>query len=99
LVAQAEAGEITSSAKNAWEKLLRKEVRTQVVSKGLRIDGRQTDEIRPIWSETGISPRAHGSVVFTRGETQSFVTATLGVGRDSQRIDNPGVSEERTWRG
>ena len=93
----AEVAEITGSAKEAWEKLLRKEVRTQVVSEGLRIDGRQTDEIRHIWSETGISPRAHGSVVFTRGETQSFVTATLGVGRDSQRIDNPGVSEERTW--
>ena len=92
-----EAANITGEAKNAWEKLLRKEMRTKVATEGIRIDGRQTHDIRPIWIETGVADRAHGSVVFTRGETQGFVTATLGVDRDAQRIDNPGASEERRW--
>ena len=92
-----DASSITGEAKNAWEKLLRKEMRTKVATEGIRIDGRQTHDIRPIWIETGVADRAHGSVVFTRGETQGFVTATLGVDRDAQRIDNPGASEERRW--
>ena len=65
-------------------------MRTKVATEGIRIDGRQTHDIRHIWIETGVAARAHGSVVFTRGETQGFVTATLGVDRDAQRIDNPG---------
>ena len=53
-----------------------------------RIDGRQLDEVRPIWSEVDYLPSAHGSAVFTRGETQSLTTVTLGTKLDEQMIDN-----------
>jgi len=62
-------------------------MRHQVVDEGVRSDGRKTDEIRPITCEVGLLPRAHGSGLFTRGETQGLVTCTLGVGRDAQRVD------------
>jgi polyribonucleotide nucleotidyltransferase len=62
-------------------------MRAQVVHEGMRSDGRKTDEIRPITCEVGLLPRAHGSGLFTRGETQGLVTCTLGVGRDAQRVD------------
>ena len=50
-------------------------MRKSVAETGIRLDGRRTDEIRDIWVETGVAPRAHGSAVFTRGETQGFVTS------------------------
>ena len=53
----------------------------------MRLDGRKFDEIRPIWSEVGVLPRAHGSAVFTRGETQALVTVTLGTSDDQQKIE------------
>ena len=56
-----EAAAITGEAKGAWEKLIRKVMRSTVISEGKRIDGRATDEIRDIWCELGIAPRAHGS--------------------------------------
>ena len=62
-------------------------LRGDVVKTGVRIDGRKTDEIRDIVSQTGILPRTHGSALFTRGETQGLVVATLGTGDDEQRID------------
>ena len=62
-------------------------LRGDVVKTGVRIDGRKTDEIRDIVSETGILPRTHGSALFTRGETQGLVVTTLGTGDDEQRID------------
>ncbi len=93
-----EVARITDEAKASWEKLARHVMRTAVIEKGMRIDGRATDEIRDIWSEISVAPRAHGSAVFTRGETQAFVTATLGVERDAQRIDYAGTqSEFRRW--
>jgi polyribonucleotide nucleotidyltransferase len=94
----ADADDITTTAKAAWEKLTRKQMRHVVIEEGRRIDGRATDEIRDIWCEVSVSPRAHGSAVFTRGETQTFVTAALGVERDAQRIDYAGETEEfRRW--
>ncbi|MFG6604227.1 MULTISPECIES: polyribonucleotide nucleotidyltransferase [unclassified Sulfitobacter] len=62
-------------------------LRGDVVKTGKRIDGRRTDEIRDIVAETGILPRTHGSALFTRGETQGLVVATLGTGDDEQFID------------
>ncbi|MFN5998252.1 MAG: polyribonucleotide nucleotidyltransferase [Paracoccaceae bacterium] len=62
-------------------------LRGDVVKKGTRIDGRDTKTVRPITCETGILPRAHGSALFTRGETQGLVVTTLGTGEDEQIID------------
>ncbi len=63
-------------------------VRQMVARDKIRIDGRKMDEIRPITCEVGVLPRAHGSALFTRGETQALVTTTLGTASDEQRIDN-----------
>ncbi|MDI2112896.1 polyribonucleotide nucleotidyltransferase [Commensalibacter nepenthis] len=62
-------------------------VRTSVLKTGIRIDGRDLTTVRPIISEVGILPRAHGSALFTRGETQALVVATLGTAQDEQIID------------
>ncbi|MEO8835871.1 MAG: polyribonucleotide nucleotidyltransferase, partial [Caldimonas sp.] len=62
-------------------------VRSQILSGEPRIDGRDTRTVRPIEIRTGLLPRAHGSALFTRGETQALVAVTLGTDRDSQRID------------
>ena len=63
-------------------------VRGSILKTGKRIDGRETNEVRDIVSEVGILPRTHGSALFTRGETQAFVVATLGTGDDEQFIDS-----------
>jgi polyribonucleotide nucleotidyltransferase len=62
-------------------------VRSTILDTGLRIDGRDTKTVRPIVAEAGVLPRTHGSAVFTRGETQALVVATLGTGEDEQWID------------
>ena len=62
-------------------------VRNAILDTGIRIDGRDTRTVRPIIAEVGILPRAHGSSLFTRGETQAFCVATLGTGSDEQIID------------
>ncbi len=62
-------------------------VRNLLLDEGIRLDGRKTTEIRPIWSEIGYLPAAHGSSVFTRGETQSLTSVTLGAKDDEQMID------------
>jgi polyribonucleotide nucleotidyltransferase len=62
-------------------------VRTAVLDTGKRIDGRDTKTVRPIVAEVGVLPRAHGSALFTRGETQALVVVTLGTGQDEQIID------------
>lgn len=75
----------------AFEEVIRLELRRLVLEEGRRADGRGTRDIRPIWIETDVLPRAHGSAVFTRGETQVLGVATLGTGRDEQIIDDLGV--------
>lgn len=62
-------------------------IRNLVLDEGKRLDGRSTTQIRPIWSEIGYLPSAHGSAVFTRGETQALTTVTLGAKDDEQMID------------
>ena len=64
-------------------------MRRMILDKGIRLDGRATDEIRPIWGETDYLPGSHGSAIFTRGETQSLTSVTLGTKMDIKKIDNP----------
>jgi len=66
----------------------KKAARNLVLDENVRLDGRNMDQIRPIWSEVSYLPTAHGSAVFTRGETQSLTTVTLGTKLDEQMIDN-----------
>ncbi|MDD5241539.1 MAG: polyribonucleotide nucleotidyltransferase [Sulfuricella sp.] len=74
--------------KGIFESLEAKIVRSQILDGEPRIDGRDTRSVRPITIRTGVLPRAHGSALFTRGETQALVVATLGTGRDEQIIDS-----------
>ena len=73
--------------RGAISKLEKKLVRGRIIAGEKRIDGRDTTTVRPISVRTGVLPRTHGSVVFTRGETQALVVTTLGTGRDAQIID------------
>ena len=73
--------------KDEFFKLEAKTVRSQILNGEPRIDGRDTRTVRPISIRTGVLPRTHGSALFTRGETQALVVATLGTGRDEQKID------------
>ncbi|MEG2319600.1 MAG: polyribonucleotide nucleotidyltransferase, partial [Mucinivorans sp.] len=68
--------------------VLKKAMRNMVLDEGIRLDGRRTDEIRPIWGEVGALPAPHGSAIFTRGETQSLTTVTLGTKLDEKLIDD-----------
>jgi polyribonucleotide nucleotidyltransferase len=74
-------------AKKIFKGLKEKVLRDEILERGHRLDGRKFDEIRPIWSEVTVLPRVHGSAVFTRGETQALVTATLGTADDQQKIE------------
>lgn len=78
---------------NAFDEIVRRELRRLVLEEGKRADGRGPRDLRPIWIEVDVLPRAHGSAVFTRGETQVLGTVTLGTGRDEQIIDDLGIDE------
>jgi polyribonucleotide nucleotidyltransferase len=71
-------------------------MRAQVLEKGERVDGRDPDTVRPITIESSVLPRAHGSSLFTRGQTQALVAVTLGTSDDEQRIDSIDVARETT---
>ena len=77
--------------------LNKKVVRELVLDEGIRIDGRDADTIRPISVEVGLLPRAHGSALFTRGETQALTVATLGPSSDVQRIDTISPEESKRY--
>ncbi|HEX3605890.1 MAG TPA: polyribonucleotide nucleotidyltransferase [Candidatus Dormibacteraeota bacterium] len=79
--------------KKAFEGELKRAVRTAILEEGIRPDGRRTDEIRHIWSQVGLLPRAHGSALFTRGQTQALSIVTLGSGQDQQKLDGLGLEE------
>ena len=84
-----EEGEVNEKLVGKYYHDVEKEaVRRVVLDEAVRLDGRKTDEIRPIWSEVDYLPSAHGSAVFTRGETQSITTVTLGTKMDSKLIDD-----------
>ncbi|MDC8000807.1 polyribonucleotide nucleotidyltransferase [Aequorivita todarodis] len=72
-------------------------VRDLTLNEGMRLDGRKTDEIRPIWCEIDYLPSTHGSAIFTRGETQALATVTLGTSREANQIDMPSYEGEETF--
>jgi polyribonucleotide nucleotidyltransferase len=80
-----------------YSKAEKEAVRELTLSEGVRLDGRQTDEIRPIWCEVDYLPSTHGSAIFTRGETQALATVTLGTSRDSNKIDMPSYEGEENF--
>jgi polyribonucleotide nucleotidyltransferase len=84
-----------ADAKAIFKELKEKVLREEVLTHGVRLDGRKFDEVRSIWIETGVLPRTHGSAVFTRGETQALVTCTLGTADDAQKIES---FEGETWK-
>jgi polyribonucleotide nucleotidyltransferase len=95
IAADAEAnGWTDADIGNAFGEVEYRTLRDGVLSTKVRIDGRQLDDVRPISVRVGVLPRTHGSALFTRGETQALVVATLGTTRDSQLIDAP----EGEWK-
>ena len=73
--------------KRSFRALKEQVLRDEILERGKRLDGREFGDIRPIWSEVGLLPRVHGSAVFTRGETQALVSATLGTADDQQKVE------------
>jgi polyribonucleotide nucleotidyltransferase len=90
LIASLPEGEVQRrvEAKSIFKELKERVLRDEILERGVRLDGRRFDEVRAIWSEVGVLPRVHGSAVFTRGETQALVTATLGTAEDQQKIES-----------
>ena len=89
-----ENGDLISKYYNKAEK---EAVRDLTLKEGLRLDGRKTNEIRPIWCEVDYLPSTHGSSIFTRGETQALATVTLGTSREANLIDMPSYEGEETF--
>ncbi|HIG90205.1 MAG: polyribonucleotide nucleotidyltransferase [Flavobacteriaceae bacterium] len=80
-----------------YNKTQKEAIRELTLSEGLRLDGRKTTEIRPIWCEVDYLPSTHGSSIFTRGETQALATVTLGTSREANKIDMPSYQGEETF--
>lgn len=80
-----------------YSKVEKNAVRNLTLDEGLRLDGRKTNEIRPIWCEIDYLPSTHGSAIFTRGETQVLSTVTLGTSREASIIDMPSLEGEETF--
>lgn len=80
-----------------FHKVMKKAVRDLTLNEGLRLDGRKTNEIRPIWIEVDYLPSVHGSAVFTRGETQALATVTLGTSREVNMIDGATLRSEEKF--
>ncbi|MBW4359746.1 polyribonucleotide nucleotidyltransferase [Flavobacterium taihuense] len=78
-------------------KINKEAVRNVTLDLGTRLDGRKTNEIRPIWAEVDYLPSVHGSSIFTRGETQALATATLGTSREANQIDSPSEQGEEKF--
>ncbi len=92
-----ENAKLLRDVKEAFHNAYQKVVRTRILSKKIRPDGRDPKEIRPIWCEVGTSPRAHGSGLFTRGETQVMTLATLGTPKEAQEIDDLTPTESKRY--
>ena len=89
--------EMVANVKEAYEEAYRRVVRSRILDQHKRPDGRQITEIRPIWCEVGVSPRAHGSGLFTRGETQVLTLATLGTPKEAQEIDSLSPNDTKRY--
>tara|TARA_R110002072_G_scaffold284396_4_gene448577 strand:- start:41954 stop:44068 length:2115 start_codon:yes stop_codon:yes gene_type:complete len=95
--ASEESGVSADEVKSVFGKLEKKVVRNRILDGAPRIDGRDTRTVRPIEIETGILPKAHGSALFTRGETQALVVTTLGAIRDAQLIEGLEGSKKESF--
>ena len=93
----AEDETLSQPAKDAFEEVYKHVVRERILNEGIRPDGRSTTEIRPIWCEVNVSPRAHGSGLFTRGETQVLTLATLGTPKEAQELDNLSPTDSKRY--
>lgn len=89
-----EVGEFVSKY---YGKVQKEAVRNLVLEEGIRLDGRKTTEVRPIWCEVDYLPSTHGSSIFTRGETQALATVTLGTSREANVVDNPSLETEERF--
>ncbi len=89
--------ELKSQVAEAFEDATRTSVRMRILDRNIRPDGRGLTDIRPIWCEVGLSPRAHGSGLFTRGETQVLTLATLGTPKDAQEMDSLQNTEDKRY--
>lgn len=94
---QEQGEEAIAIVNKTFDALVKAEVRSQITEDKVRPDGRRPDEIRPLSSEVGLLPRAHGSGLFTRGQTQAFSIATLGALGEHQIIDGLGIEEEKRY--
>ncbi len=92
-----EDGSLLNSVRDAYDTVVKKSVRQQILDQGVRPDGRKYTEIRPIWCEVDVSPRAHGSGLFTRGETQVLTLATLGTPSEAQELDSLSPSDSKRY--
>ncbi|MGB5242647.1 MAG: polyribonucleotide nucleotidyltransferase [Lutimonas sp.] len=92
-----ELEEMGGLIKNYYHKIEKEAVRELTLAEGLRLDGRKTTEIRPIWCEVDYLPSTHGSSIFTRGETQALATVTLGTSREANQIDMPTFQGEEKF--
>ncbi len=86
-IPEEERPELSTMVKRYYHDVEKQAMRSMILDDKIRLDGRKTNEIRPIWSEVDYLPGAHGSAVFTRGETQSLTTVTLGTKSDEKMID------------
>ena len=93
----AEDAPLIKNVKEAFDKVFKETTRELILSTKNRPDGRNTTEVRPIWCEVDYSPMAHGSGIFTRGETQVVSIATLGTPRDAQLLDNLTPNEKKRY--
>jgi polyribonucleotide nucleotidyltransferase len=85
------------AVQKAFDALLKEEVRSAILARGLRVDGRAPNEIRPISVDVGLVPRVHGSGLFTRGQTQVLTITTLGSPGEEQRLDDLGVETSKRY--
>ncbi len=96
-VAVEELNTVELAAGKAWDALLKENVRTAILERGERPDGRGPRDIREITCEVGVLPRTHGSGLFTRGQTQVLSIATLGTGADEQMLDGLGIEDKKRY--
>ena len=87
----------TKDVHAVYSDALKKAVRRRILETGIRPDGRDSRTVRPIWGQVGILPRAHGSGLFTRGETQVLTATTMGTPRDEQRLDTLGPKDFKRY--
>jgi len=97
LFTEEELEEIDGLISKYFGKTQKEAVRNLTLNEGVRLDGRATTEIRPIWCEVDYLPSTHGSSIFTRGETQALATVTLGTSREANQIDMPSYEGEETF--